>query len=461
MTDAEKAKPKPAGSPKTAVAPKLGVAPKPKVATAPKPTVAAKPTVAPKPAATSAPKPAAVPKPKIKVDASRVSTGGKQADASEEENQQKARKGALFILGVLGVYVVFLIITGQMAQFIDALQNVDGRWVFYACLGYMGYFVFGVFAYVIAVWLDHDSPVGVRDLMSVESSGVFFGNLTPMMAGAVPSQIYRLTRTGLDVGEASATQFTRFIMFQFALVLFAFLMLLARFEFFLNTYGDIVFLNLVVFGLHTLELVMLFVICLCPKFVKRVGNWVINLADKHKWLKDYDRWYEMVNTQVDEFSATFKRAASDIPNMALTCVVTMCQLFCLYVMPWFILKAFGIDEDFLTCLAAGSMVQLVSTAVPLPGGTGGAEGGFALFFGGMFGAKATAGFLVWRLCSFIGPTLFAVPFLGIRSNRTESIYHEVNRRMAARRARAASGGKRAKKPAGIKLPTNKLRGRRK
>jgi hypothetical protein len=48
-----------------------------------------------------------------------------------------------------------------------------------------------------------------------------------MMAGAVPSQIVRLTRTGLDVGEASATQFTRFIMFQFGVVLFAAIMLLA------------------------------------------------------------------------------------------------------------------------------------------------------------------------------------------------------------------------------------------
>jgi len=396
-------------------------------------------------------------KPKINVSASRVSSAGKGADASEEENKQKARKGALFILGVLVIYVLFLIFTGQMTGFIDALHNVDASWIVLACLGYLGYFAFGVFAYVIAVWLDHDSPVGVRDLMSVESSGVFFGNLTPMMAGSVPSQIYRLTRTGLDVGEASATQFTRFIMFQFALVLFAFLMLLARFEFFLDTYGDIVFLNLVVFGMHAFELVMLFVICLCPRFVKCVGNWAINFANRHGWLKDYEHWYEMVNTQVDEFSTTFKRAASDIPNMALTCVVTMCQLFCLYMMPWFILKAFGIDGDFLTCLAAGSMVQLVSTAVPLPGGTGGAEGGFALFFGGMFGSKATAGFLVWRLCSFIAPTLFAVPFLGMRSDRTESIYHEVNRRLAAYRACTSRGGKRTRQPAGIKLPTSKLR----
>jgi signal peptidase II len=31
------------------------------------------------------------------------------------------------------------------------------------------------------------------------------------------------------------------------------------------------------------------------------------------------------------------------------------------------------------------MVQMVATAVPLPGGTGGAEGGFMLFYGKLFG----------------------------------------------------------------------------
>ena len=71
------------------------------------------------------------------------------------------------------------------------------------------YFIFGVIAYAIAVWLDPDSPVGIRDLISVEASGVFFGNLTPMMVGGTPAQIYRLTKAGQPVGEAGATQFTR------------------------------------------------------------------------------------------------------------------------------------------------------------------------------------------------------------------------------------------------------------
>ena len=287
-----------------------------------------------------------------------------------QESRAQARRGALFLSAVVGAYLAYLAISGQMGTFADALSSVDAGWVLRACLCFASYWVFGVLAYVIAVYLDHDSPVGVRDLMSVEASGVFFGNLTPMMAGAVPAQIYRLTRTGLDVGEASATQFTRFIMFQLGVVLFAAVMLVAKAGYFLEAYGDIFLLNLVVFGVHFLELAGIFVVCLCPRFVMRVGNGAIALADRHGWLRESARWDEMVNVQVMEFSNAFRRAASDLPSMGLTLLVTMAQLASLYMIPWFVLGAFGIEADFLECLAAGSMVQMVASAVPLPGRRG-------------------------------------------------------------------------------------------
>lgn len=263
--------------------------------------------------------------------------------------------------------------------------------------------------------------------MSVEASGVFFGNLTPMMAGAIPSQIYRLTRTGIDVGEASAIEFTRFIVFQLGVVLFAALMLVARLQYFFQTYGDIIILNLIVFGVHFLELAGLFVVCLCPGFVTRAGNRLINFADARRWLKDRSHWDEMANVQVAEFSGTFRRAAKDLPSMGLTLAVTMMQLACLYMVPWFVLHAFGRDADFLDCLAAGSMVQMVASAVPLPGGTGGAEGGFVMFYGFHFEGATSAGFLIWRIVTFFGPTLLAAPILGLRSGEGTSIYRRVQR----------------------------------
>ncbi len=360
--------------------------------------------------------------------------------SSEEETKSDARKGALFLGAVVVVYVVYLVISGQMSSFIKALSGVNLWWVAAASFCFVMYFVFGVLAYAIAVYLDHDSPVGIRDLMSVEASGIFFGNLTPMMAGAVPSQIVRLTRTGLDVGEASATQFTRFIMFQLAVVLFAALMLVAKLSFFFEAYGNIVLLNLVVFGVHLAECIALFVICLCPGLVMRVGNWAIAFFVQRGWLKNRDKWDQMVNVQVMEFSHAFKRAASDLPSMGLTLLVTMAQLACLYMIPWFVLHAFGRNGDFIECLAAGSMVQMVASAVPLPGGTGGAEGGFVMFYQRMFGAATSAGFLVWRIVTFFAPTIISAPLLGLTTkNRTVSIYQRVqNLRRGHRGVRYAS-----------------------
>jgi len=376
--------------------------------------------------------------------ARRVRTRVGAASTDEVENTAKARKGALFLAVVVIVYILYLVFSGQMGTFAAALSTVEGNWVWGAVLCYVLYFVFGVSAYVIAVILDHESPVGIRDLMSVEASGVFFGNLTPMQAGAIPSQIVRLTKTGLDPGEAGATQFTRFIMFQLGVVLFAALMLLTKFRFFLASYGDIVFLNLVVFGIHLLELISLFIVCLCPVFVRHIGNWAIRFAERHKWMKNPKHWREVVDVQVQEFSDAFKRAANDLPSMGLTLLVTMVQLACLYMIPWFVLRAFGRDADFLECLAAGSMVQMVSSAVPLPGGTGGAEGGFALFYGPLFGSTATAGYLVWRVITFFAPTLLAVPLLGISSNSSVSLYHRWMRLTRRESAAATIKGSKAK-----------------
>lgn len=384
-------------------------------------------------AGSQAPHKPRAPKPRI-AGTSRVGArpGFRKHVSREEEkaadpDKKQAARGAQFIGLVFGAYVAFLFFSGQIEEFVAAFQNLEMGWLVGAlvCIGM--YFVLGTLAYVTAVYLDHDSPVGIRDLMAVEASGNFFGNLTPMQMGALPSQIYQLTKAGLSVGAASATQFTRFIMFQLGVVLFAAVMLWAKLGFFIDSYGDIVFLNLIVFAGHTLELVGLFVVCLCPGFVRRVGGSILRWANGHGWVKNHAKWDEMLNVQVGQFSSAFRRSAANVPDMVITLVITILQLAFLYTIPWFVLHAFGVEADFVTCLAAGSMVQLVSSAVPLPGGTGGAEGGFALFFGEMFGVYATAGFLVWRVVTFFVPTFMAVPLIGLKSSHRDSIYHRLHR----------------------------------
>ena len=83
------------------------------------------------------------------------------------------------------------------------------------------------------------------------------------------------------------------------------------------------------------------------------------------------------------------------------------------------------DADLVTCLAAGSMLELLTSAVPLPGGEGGAEVGFATLFRPIFGTTITAAYVVWRFIEYILPIAAAVPLLGLRSRGGRNVYQHI------------------------------------
>lgn len=233
------------------------------------------------------------------------------------------------------------------------------------------------------------------------------------------------------MGEAGATQFTRFIVYQFGLVAWGAILLLARMPFFAERYGDMTLLCVFSFGGHCCILLGIFAVALMPKTVTRVAHCIIN------WLErigvsatKIDGWRSFVDGEIYSFSEKFKLSAGHFSSMLLTVFITMLQLAFFYLVPYFLMLAFGHHEvDFFSVMAASAFVQLLSSAVPLPGGTGGAEGGFALFLGHFFGSASTAGYLLWRLITFIAPTILAAPLLGLKSAHNESIHARWDRVM--------------------------------
>ena len=148
-------------------------------------------------------------KPKISV----APTSSSEQVEEAKESFGQVRKSILFLFAVVILYALYIVFSGQFDEFVVALADVDTGWLIAGALCYFVYYFLGILAYVISVITDPESPVGVRDLMSVEASGIFFMNLTPNGAGAAPAQIYRLTRAGISVGQAGALQFTRFVMY--------------------------------------------------------------------------------------------------------------------------------------------------------------------------------------------------------------------------------------------------------
>ena len=381
-------------------------------------------TQTPTPGAGKAPKPtvSTPSKAKMKVKVAAQAAVPKEQAQSQQQNMTSVRKSIVFLAAVGIIYILYLVMSGQMDEFVQSLAQIDRRWVLIGVLVYAFYYVFGVTAYVVGVVNDKDSPVGIRDLMSVEATGIFFSNLTPNGMGGAPAQIYRLTHAGLSVGNAGALQYTRFIVYEAAEGIFAALMLIFRYNYFIDTYGNVALIGALLFGFKILEVVGLTAICLFPRVSMSVGNAGLGLLNRLHLVKDYDHLHETINTQITEFSNGFKSASTNIGSMIFVTIDTLLQLGCLYALPFVTLRAFGREADLVTCLACGSMLELLTSAIPLPGGTGGAEGGFAFLFGWMFGSDITAGYVVWRMLEYFLPTLVAVPLMGLRSYGNGSLH---------------------------------------
>lgn len=348
-----------------------------------------------------------------------------EGDEADKESMGQARKTLVFLFFVMIAYAVYLVFTGQVDEFVTSLAGVDVKWIVAGVVCFLFYYVFGVLAYVLSVIHDPDSPVGIRDLMSVEASGVFFMRMTPSGVGAQPAQIFRLTRAGLSVGEAGALNFTRFVLYEAGEGVFAAIMLLFCGGYFYETFGDVTLIGIFLFGFKVVQLAAIMAMCLLPRPVMAICNWALKLAHRHRWIKEekYNEWYKFVNTQIEVFSRDFKSSAANVLEMCLTMVVTLLQLGCMYALPYFVLRSFGEPADLLLCTASGSMLELLVNAVPLPGGTGGAEVGFAYLFKDMYGSHLAAGFIIWRAIEYLLPVLIAAPCMGMRSNGGASIYH--------------------------------------
>ena len=125
-------------------------------------------------------------------------------DRKADSTSMKQVRSTFIFLAFIGVaYAAYLVMSGQLDDFIRALIGVNPKWIIAGVACFLCYYVFGILAYAAIVVIDHDSPVGFRDLMSVEASGVFscvlprergrhpVANLPPHARGTLPGRCFR------------------------------------------------------------------------------------------------------------------------------------------------------------------------------------------------------------------------------------------------------------------------------
>lgn len=148
-------------------------------------------------------------------------------------------------------------------------------------------------------------------------------------------------------------------------------------------------------------LVVLF-LSLSKKLGVKVVSWGIKLLVKLHILKDFDKYYTKVLRFVEDYQSIMKEYSRAKWDIIWQIILHGLRFFCLYSIPFFIYCSFmGWDgAKFGNFFVLTAMIDLASSFIPLPGGTGMNEITFTFLFQQYLGGATFWALLLWRFCSY-------------------------------------------------------------
>lgn len=251
--------------------------------------------------------------------------------------------------------------------------------------------------------------------------GQLFNNITPFASGGQPMQLYYLTQASFPIGEASSILLMKFIVYQSALIVYSTVLLLVRFSFFssqINKLGYIISLGYVV---NLAVVIGLLCIGFFPLFTTNLTKGIISLLAKVHLIKNKEQSCHNAEQHIEDFHLVFKQLMTQKAILCKSIAITLLQLTAFFFIPFCICMALQIENgSLLSVLAASAFVLMISSFIPLPGASGGAEGSFYLLFGIFLmqpGILAVA-ILLWRFITYYLPILVGILFCRLSNAKT-------------------------------------------
>lgn len=304
---------------------------------------------------------------------------------------------ALIIVGGL----TYLIYTGQYTMVIEAIQQMNKFWLS------IGIMAIGFYWLLEAIIL-HESvsklhkKVPFRKMLKVSMIGQFFSGITPFASGGQPAQLVILRKENIPLGVGTSVLMSKFVIYQSVLVFYALALLLLKSGMFLTHINQLFSLVFIGFSVNVIVISILIYFSVAKKSNHKLSDFLIKVLYKIRWIKNMDVVKSNVQRNIDEFHNNLEMMKQHKGLILKLIFLTIVQLTMFFVVPYCLYRGFGGTEaSIINMIAATAFVLMVTSFVPMPGGSGGAEGGFYLIFGIFFMPQLILpALLLWRVITY-------------------------------------------------------------
>lgn len=293
----------------------------------------------------------------------------------------------VFLLALMGVTGFMLFRDESIHSLLPAIRQVN-PW--YVALGLLMMFLFvgceSLCKYLTLRALGQ--KVLFRRCMDYSFVGFYVSSITPSSSGGQPAQMYYMSKDKISLSHSSLTMLVITIVYQAVMLLYGLVMYLLERSFVQESIGSIKYLLL--FGVVVnLALIALFVMVIFSRrALERLLEGGLRLLHRLHLVKDVAEKRQAIAHQMAEY-ARGARYIRQNPALVLRVVaVTVVQMTALYLVPFFVYKAFGLSSfTVLQILAVQSLLTIAVSSLPLPGAVGATESGFMTLFKVFFSAN--------------------------------------------------------------------------
>ncbi|MDD2445522.1 MAG: lysylphosphatidylglycerol synthase transmembrane domain-containing protein [Clostridia bacterium] len=338
----------------------------------------------------------------------------KEIDEAEQAvAKQKSKKKKYLSIGffILNIIIIAVILGYQISQSED--MSVSALFASGFSLPLIGLlFVVWIIinmleAFRLNIFIKRSSG-RARPFLSykVGALGRYYDSITPMATGSQPFQIFYLTHRGLNAAAAISVPMGRFVVNQLCVLVLWTIVLILSFSTNLGMAFDYLKVICIIGYIINLFLILLVVfLSVSEKTGKKLVVWSLKLLQKMKIIKNYEKQYNRVLKVVIDFQSTIRNLVKSKGTFLLLMLSSVLFNLLNYSIPFLVYSAMIGYLDFSMwayIIMLGVLIDMASSFMPLPGGSGVSELSFAALFTTVFVSSATLtwALIIWKFMTY-------------------------------------------------------------
>lgn len=312
----------------------------------------------------------------------------------------KKNKYNILILFVLTVLILFFTLKDDLDDIVINLLNTNLLYILLILLILVISDLIKAYIFYKAAKINRINYSYLDSIKLIVISH-FFDGITPFASGGQAYQILKLKNRNINYSNGIGLIFFNFCLFQFSFVILSGIAIVLNiiFKFFVLTP---LFNKVLLIG-YLINIVIAFIVGIIffkkKAGIKSITN-ILKFFNKIKILKE--NLYNKLINNFNSVSNAVSNIKKDRRNVVKMLILNMLFLITFYSVPFLVFMSLGIsDINMFISLLVYMHVALISSYVPMPGGTIGFEYTFLTLFGLFIsGSILKAGMLLWRFLTY-------------------------------------------------------------